>query len=202
MSETGSRVARGAGVPHDGHMVRSVARRSLPALVAVFSAGCAFRTPTPELPEELAGSRRGPAQLDVTEVAVADSAGEVDAETKAAVRAQTVKILQDAARKSSTGGASALVRVSVVLDEHQDYAASAMATDGLAVFAWFLLAPAGVTFDRQSLSVEVEVDSEGRRFVGSGRADMEGSVYAPARKRALAVALSRALADAAREGAM
>ncbi|MBL9028082.1 MAG: hypothetical protein JNL21_38175 [Myxococcales bacterium] len=183
-------------------MLRSVARRSLPVLVAALSAGCAFRTPTPELPEELVGSRHGPAQLDVTEVAVTDSAGDVDSETQAAVRTQTVKILEDAARKSTTGGAPSLVRVSVVLDEHHDYAASAVATDGLAVFAWFLLAPAGVTFDRQSLWVEVEVDSAGRRFVGRGHADREGSIYAPARKRALAVALSRALADAAREGAM
>jgi hypothetical protein len=183
-------------------MFGRLARASFPAVVAALSAGCAFRTPTPNLPESLAGTRNGPAQLDVTEVAVADSTGELDAETRAAVRAQTVKILEDAARKSETGGAPAVVRVSVVLDEHKDYAASAMATDGFAVFAWFLLAPAGVTFDRQSLSVEVEVDSEGRRFVGSGRADMEGSIYAPARKRALAVALSRALADAAREGAI
>jgi hypothetical protein len=46
------------------------------------------------------------------------------------------------------------------------------------------------------LSVDITITRDGRTFVGHGSADKRGSIYAPARKRALAVALDQALASA------
>lgn len=177
-------------------MIVPKARLLLP-LALPFMLGCAFRTPTPHVPMEIAGDAAPPARFDVAEVKVVARSGTIDAETAAEVRAQTKKILGDAARKSSTGGGSSWVRVRVELGDYIDYASRAMNTDGMAVLPYALLAPAGVTFDRQVLSVDLTITRGGRTFVGHGSADKRGSIYAPARKRALAVALDQALASAA-----
>ena len=171
-------------------------------LFVTLSAGCAFRTPTPSIPPSLAGDAAPPAHVTVAAVAVTSTEGELDIETRDAVRAQTEKILVDAARKNATGGQAPVVRADVELGVFEDYAAAAMARDGMAVFSYFLLAPAGVAFERQRLTVHLQVERDGRRFHGTGTADKQGSIYAPARKRALAVAIDNALADAARRGAL
>jgi hypothetical protein len=182
-------------------LLRSMLMRStlvclLPFTVALGAVGCAFRTPTPNVPPVIAGSASPPAHLRVSEVTVVSDEGNVDPETVGAVRDQTVKILADAARKSSTGGGSANVRVRVHLGEYTDSVETAMHVDGLAVIGYFM-APAGLTFERQKLSVDVAIERGGRAFTGHGEADKEGSIYARARKRALAVALDEALSDAA-----
>ncbi|MFT3768564.1 MAG: hypothetical protein QM820_24220 [Minicystis sp.] len=181
-------------------MKRSItlsASRLSPLLLALAAAGCAFRTPTPHLPVAIAGDAPPPADLEVSAVHVVARSGKIDPATADAVRAQTTKILADAARKSATGDGPTDVRVTVSLGEHVDYADHSMNQDGIAVFAWLLMWPAGVKFERQALSVDVVIEREGRTFIGHGEADKEGSIYARARKRALAVALDRALADAA-----
>jgi hypothetical protein len=169
-----------------------------PLVLALATAGCAFRTPTPHLPAEIAGAERGPADLVVSEVEVVDRRGHVDAETADAVRAQTRKLLADAARKSPFGDGPAVVSVSVALGEHVDHADRAMRLDGIAVFPWLLMWPAGVTYERQKLSVDLTIVRGGRTFVGHGAAAKDGSIYARARKRALAFAIDEALADATR----
>ena len=173
------------------------ATRLAPLLLALAAAGCAFRTPTPHVPAAIAGDAPPPANLKVAAVDVVARSGKIDVETAAAVRAQTAKILADAARKSATGDGLAEVRVTVSLGEHVDYADHSMKQDGIAVFGWLLMLPAGVKFERQELAVDVVIARDGRTFTGHGEADKEGSIYARARKRALAVALDRALADAA-----
>ena len=173
------------------------ATRLAPLLLALAAAGCAFRTPTPHVPAAIAGDAPPPADLKVAVVDVVARSGKIDAETAGAVRAQTAKILADAARKSATGDGPAEVRVTVSLGEHVDYADHSMKQDGIAVFPWLLMWPAGVKFERQELAVDVVIVRGGRTFIGHGEADKEGSIYARARKRALAVAIDRALADAA-----
>lgn len=58
--------------------------------------------------------------------------------------------------------------------------------------------PLGLTYEQAKLSVDVEVEVErnGQTFRGRGAAEKMGGSYAPARRRALAVALDRALASA------
>ena len=171
---------------------------TLTIVLAIAGSGCAFRTPTPSIPPSLAGDAAPPARVTVAAVNVTSAEGDVDSETRVAVRAQTEKILADAARKNATGGETPVVRAEIELGVFEDYAASAMARDGMAVFPYLMLAPAGVTFERQRLTVRLQIERDGRRFEGTGSADKEGSISAPARKRALAVAIHEALADAAR----
>lgn len=168
----------------------------LPFTVALGPVGCAFRTPTPNVPAVIAGRASPTADLRVSEVTVVSDEGNVDPETVVAVRDQTVKILADAAHKSSTGGGSANVRVHVRLGEYTDALENALHVDGIAVFGYFM-APAGLAFERQKFSVDVAIERGGRAFTGHGEADKGGSIYARARKRARAVALDKALADAA-----
>jgi hypothetical protein len=172
------------------------APRSLLLLAACAVTGCAFRTPTPYLPRQIAGDARPPAHLQVTSIEVRTREGVVDPETAAAVRAETAKILADAARKSSTGDGPATVRVTVSLGKYTDDNAPAFRRDGFAFLGWMVIAPAGLTYEHQALSVDVTVTRGGLTFTGHGEAEMEGSIYARARKRALAVALDRALAKA------
>lgn len=61
--------------------------------------------------------------------------------------------------------------------------------------------PLGFTIEEQSASVDVSLDVGGRNDVGHGSARKRGSIYASARRRALAAALDAALADAAVLGA-
>jgi hypothetical protein len=166
-------------------------------VLAVTMTGCAFRTPTPTVPRAIAGDAPPPAHLQVTSIDVQARGGTVDEATTSAVRAQTAKILADAARKSCTGDGPATVHVTVTLGEYVDELASAVYHDGFAYLGWVVGAPAGLTYERQELGVEVTITRGGRTFTGHGQAEKEGSIYARARKRALAVALDRALADAA-----
>lgn len=168
-------------------------RHALPIL-AVAVTGCAFRTPTPTVPRAIAGDALPPAHLQVASV---DVRGAADPEAAAAVRAQTAKILADAARKSSTGDGPATVHVTVSLGEYVDELARAVYHDGFAYLGWIVGAPAGLTYEHQELSVDLVIERGGRTFTGHGEAEKDGSIYARARKRALAVALDRALADAA-----
>jgi hypothetical protein len=169
----------------------------LPVL-ALAVAGCSFNTPTPTVPRAIAGDGAPPARLDVSSVDVVATTGTVDAKTAAAVRAQTTKILADAARKSGTGDGHARIHVKVSLGDSLDYVARDMRQDGLALMFWAFAAPYGLNFGRQALSIDIAVTRSGRTFAGHGEAQKGGSIYAPARKRALAFALDRALADAAR----
>jgi hypothetical protein len=120
----------------------------------------------------------------------------MDPEADADVRVKTAKILADAARKSRSGDGPAVVRVKVSLGEYVNDSGRYVAE--MALGFWLLAAPAGLTYDRQALSVDLAVTRGGRTFSGHGEAESRGGLYAPARKRALALALDRALADAAR----
>jgi hypothetical protein len=179
-----------------------VGRRRLPlsTLLAIAAAlvtrGCAFRTPTPDVPTTIGGDGPGPADFRVADVAVTSPAGPVDPETTEAVRKQTRKILADTARHSHAGDGPTTVRVRVELGAYDNSMDRALAQDGCAMLGYAAY-PAGATFEEQKLSVDLTLERAGHAFEGHGSADKDGSIYAPARKRALAVAIDRALTDAA-----
>ncbi|MCA9643462.1 MAG: hypothetical protein KC492_22340 [Myxococcales bacterium] len=58
-------------------------------------------------------------------------------------------------------------------------------------------APAGAMIEASDLTVDVDLEAGGQTFHGHGEANKNGSLYVDARRRALAVALDRALKDAA-----
>jgi hypothetical protein len=174
----------------------SVPTRRLLPLLSLATPGCVFSTPTPSVPPAIAGEGRPPAQLEVAGVDVVSTDGTSDPETVADVRARTAKILADAARKSRSGDGPAAVRVRVSLGEHVDYFGRFLAEMDFGI--WLFGAPAGLVYNRQALAVDLSVTRGGRTFSGHGEAERWGGLYAPARKRALAAALDRALADAAR----
>jgi len=91
--------------------------------------------------------------------------------------------------------AEAEASVSVDLGTTDDHLAF-LSQDGIAL--WFLVWPmlGGMVTAREHVGVDVVVTSHGRLLRGHGEAEKEGSIYAPAQKRALAVALGRALRDA------
>ena len=151
-----------------------MSHRFLPILL--FVTGCAFRTATVAVPEP----------LRVTHVAV--RAGSNEEDTQAAYD-RTKRML--ATKKHPEAEAS----VAVDLGTTNDYLAF-LHQDGIALtlLVWPMLA--GLVTAREHVGVDVVVTSHGRLLRGHGEAEKEGSIYAPAQKRALAVALGRALRDA------
>lgn len=163
------------------------------ALLATRAFGCAYATPKVHLPETL--PTLSAARADVT---VADGAKSVPATLAADVRDDVTSILRTTGREGAATPAA--VRIAVDVRGSEDYVANAGSNDGCGAVGVGLAAPTGTKIGRQSLGVVVRIDDGARRFEGRATAEEEGSVYAPARRRALAVAIDRALADAARRG--
>jgi hypothetical protein len=95
----------------------------------------------------------------------------------------------------SSKHARAEASVAVDLGKTNDYLAF-LSQDGIAL--WFLIWPmlGGMVTEREHVGVDVVVTSHGRLLRGHGESEKEGSIYARAQKRALAVALGRAFRDA------
>ena len=161
-------------------------------LVMALVTGCAFRTPKVVMPASIPAIAA--AELDVADVTFTDPEGASDPETTAAARCDITSILIRAAkaRPATTGAARFRVRV-VLQDRHDIY--DSMRVDGLAVIG-FLFAPFGMVLEREHLSVELTLESGGQTLVGHGSANESGSIYVSARRKALAIALRRALTDA------
>ncbi|CAN5913625.1 hypothetical protein BH11MYX4_BH11MYX4_62170 [soil metagenome] len=157
--------------------------------------GCAYRTPAAHLPAALPAV--APGALDVSDVTVVDANGPIDDATVAGVREEAAAILVKAAKErvGPAAGGGAVVHAHVTLEERRNFVESALRQDGIAAFGLWPV-PLGMVIGQQRLTVDVEVERNGRTFRGHGSAEKMGSIYAPARRRALAVALDRALADA------
>ncbi|MDI1451052.1 hypothetical protein [Polyangium sp. 6x1] len=170
--------------------------RVTPALlllaVALGASGCAYRVPPTHIPPSLAFSA---ADLDVDEIRIVDhDPTRDDTDTPADIWQDTVQILSKAARARPGASEGARVRVRIDLEQRSSIY-DAMRDDGIAAMG-MLFGLFGLVIDNEKLSVDVTVERAGRTFTGHGSAQKLGSFYAPARRRALAVALDRALADA------
>jgi hypothetical protein len=158
--------------------------------------GCAYQTPAAHIPAGMPAI--APSTLEVSDVTVIDAKRPIDDETVAGVRRDTAAILQKAAKERGALArpGSTVVHAHVTLEEDVDFADRALKQDGIAIFGlWPVLL--GMKHERQKLSVDVEVETNGHLYKGHGTADKGGGLYSRARRRALAVALDRALADAA-----
>jgi hypothetical protein len=88
------------------------------------------------------------------------------------------------------------VRVHVQLGPYVNDLDRALQQDGMAILGMYGL-PAGMVYEEQALEVDLTVERDGHTWAGHGAAHRGGSIYAHARRRALAAAIDRALADAA-----
>ncbi len=159
--------------------------------------GCAYATPTVHMPES--GPPLSDAELAAAEITVVDPKNGVDRETEGEVRNQTASVLSRARRPEGTsaGAMRMLVRVELVEHEENIYDAS-LRRDGCAAVGMAGV-PVGQIVDRERLNVDVTLEDAqaGLTYKGSASANEYGSIYAHARRRALARALDRALAAAA-----
>jgi hypothetical protein len=162
-------------------------------LAALTLTGCAYRTPAVSLREPIPAL--APCAIDIEQVVVVskndDPPPAVDV-----IRRETGEILARAAEGRGVTGAPARVSVRVEVAEVNGFE-RALAEDGFAVFGLPTVA-LGLAVQRADVSVDVTLEARGRTFTGHGAATRRGSIYAPARRRALAVALDDALAEAAR----
>lgn len=132
--------------------------------------------------------------LVVDDVAVTEGGAEADPEVAADVRCDVDHLLLRAVAARGARRGAARVRVKVALLDHRGIE-DAMREDGIASIA-LLGAPFGLVLARERVAVEVRVETGDRSLVGRGEANKLGSIYAPARRRALASALDAALASA------
>lgn len=151
----------------------------LPLLLALVTLGCAYRTPAVHVPDQL---EEVPGPRDASDITVR---GATDAEAERDVQATARKLLD---------GVGGIVHMRVVLEERDDYANNALSKDGIAVFGLWPVA-FGMIYESETIAVDVEIEAHGRFYRGHGEAKKEGGLYAHARRRALAAALDRALAE-------
>lgn len=155
------------------------------ALAMLFTSGaCSYRTPTVRVPSELPSTTTASElTVSVTERGQAHELSDYDLNR---AMSWTNEILRDE-------GTHPPGRTAVRIDIEDRVA-------WMQYCGPMCLVPvlAGVNAGRVTLSVELDVDAGGRRYRGRGHATRSGSLYANAFKRALAVALDRALADAVR----
>lgn len=167
-------------------------RMVIAASVAAVGAlsGCTYRAASVHLPEPMRAVAPDVANV---QVAVAGG-GSTDDPNERDVAATTADIVSRSIAKEASGGAPAVVHVDVDLGEYRYFFRGVK--DGMGIATIMLAALGGLKLDRRSLAVTVRFESNGKTFVGRGSATKDGSIYASAERRALAVALDQALADA------
>lgn len=137
--------------------------------------GCAYRTPEINVPTSLHDGREATVHVDVRGV-----------DDARAVQAETERLL---------AGVGGVVHAHVTIEETNRYALRALSEDGVAVFGLWPVA-FGMTYESETVDVDIEIEVGGRTVRGHGQAEKDGSLYASARRRALAAALNSALAHA------
>ena len=157
--------------------------------LTLLGVGCAFRTPAVHVPEAMPPVTAGALDVSVTVVGAYDIAR---------VRRHTTELLARAAASDRReGGGPAIVHVRVAIEPHPSMS---LERAYLPLVLWML--PFGFVTTHERVAIDVIVQAGEHRFTGRGTADVWGSLYSPPLRRALAVALDRALASAApRSGA-
>ena len=174
-------------------------------LLASSTAACVYRTPQAHVPESIPVFSAIDVEGSTAEVTTVEGlALQPDAEQK--IRRDLAEALASAGkrRRAAPGDEQAGERGKARFHAHVHVQEeipwdAAINKDGIAVVS-LLAFPFGIINTRERLTVDVTVQSGGWSFTGHGAADKFGSIYSPALKRALAVALDRALADASTHG--
>ncbi len=175
-------------------------------LLASSTAACVYRTPQAHVPVAIPAFSAIDVEGSTTEVTTAEGlALKPDADQK--IRRDLAEALaaagkrrgasdEQAAQAGERGKARFHAHVHIQEEIPWD---AAINKDGIAVVS-LIAFPFGIINTRERLTVDVTVESGGWAFTGHGAADKFGSLYSPALKRALAVALDQALADASAHG--
>ncbi len=158
--------------------------------------GCAYRTPVVHVPASVTE-----APLESPEITAEDLDARPDAEAIDAAKADATRMLA-LAPGAPTGEKPGHLRVHVSLGAHSSFYESggrAMSRDGCAAIGALPLYAstlAGVAHESRTVTVEVTLERAGRTAHGQATVTKRGSLYAPARRRAIAAALDLALARA------
>lgn len=181
---------------NDLRFARRLAAFGLAALFGARGLGCAYRTPDVHIPVSLPAI--DPARIDVEKVTVVDEARgapPVDDAVVRDLRKDTLDVLTKAVSahgdRDVHSGVAAKAKVDVHLYAHGGLD-TAVKEDGCAAVG-YAGAPAGQDIGWEQIGVDITLDVEGQTYRGHGSAEKAGSIYAEARRRALAVALDRAL---------
>jgi hypothetical protein len=166
--------------------------------LAVRVVGCTYATPAVHVPPGLPGLAAG--QIALGDVDVARKGGDMGRQTAADVCGEVEDILGRAVRGRAASGSDARVDVQVRLEGSDDFISDAGYEDGCGAMPLLVAAPAGAMTENERVSVDLTLRTGGATFRGHGYGDRNGSMYVGARRRALAVALDHALADAATRG--
>jgi hypothetical protein len=181
------------------------ALRNIAAIVlAGASSACVYGTPTPQVPREL----RTYTAVDVaaSDVTLNDNASDLDTEDDAAaVRSDIAEFLTDPEIDLPASGPPIRFRAKI---DYSNKKTNSVGFVVCAVIGLGVLAPitcgifvvAGGKTWMQSAHVEIEIETRGGLYFGQGDARASGGLYVSARRRAIAEALRRALADAAEKG--
>jgi hypothetical protein len=161
------------------------------AYLLLLLSACAYRTPRVDVPSSVPPIAAR--DLVIDDVVVTDGGQQADPLVAAGVRCEVTRLLLGAVAERGARRGAAHVRIAVDLQDRRGIE-DAMREDGFASIALFG-APFGLVLARERLAVHLTLDAGGRTLVGGGRADKLGSIYAPARRRALASALDAALAS-------
>jgi hypothetical protein len=153
------------------------------------AAGCAYRTPPVHFARSI---ELAPEHLDVSTIAVLrDGSTPPEREVEEIDRWAT-EILQTAAReRGSRDDAPARVWLRVEVEPQWHPPGMDPLSAGVVMIALAL----GLAPECREVSVVLELESQGRLAGGRGSGRACGGIYAPARRRALALALDDALAE-------
>ncbi|MEM6790780.1 MAG: hypothetical protein AAF715_24890 [Myxococcota bacterium] len=169
------------------------------ALVAVpLTTGCSYGVPPIEVPAHL--PPLGAIDRAASQVVVTDLREDLDPEDAEEVREEIAEILGEAIGPPAEHGAALRFYAQVSMlsgtftGNNSD--GSVWLLLGTPVLVVPLGAPLGLNIEYDEVAVNLVMDIGGDRFAGEGRAASWGSIYAPARHRALAKAVQIALLDA------
>jgi hypothetical protein len=168
-----------------------ICRAKLAALLLI--PGCAYRVPVPQEAERVPSVAAD--DLMAATVTVSDGTQSLASADVLDIAAHTRELLASAVEEAAAGSSSARVTVVIAIDESHSYAESALSQDGIAIFG-LLPALFGMVIEEATISADVTFEKGGLVYHGHETAALEGSLFARARRRALAAALDRALASA------
>lgn len=162
--------------------------------VAAALAGCAYRVPEPGVAEGMPTLTTE--DVRTAEITVQDDHHILDAEETRALRVEAERMLGIAlAPTHGVAGAGARIVLRIVVVSGEGYAENALRTDGIA-FVGLFPALFGMVIENAKVAADLRVEKDGLVFLGHDVAERDGSLFAPAEKRALGLAMRGAVESA------